>query len=65
MTVTSKDHLPFIGWKACEGSFYLDGLLISTDEAVTHWRRRTARFLPNAAKMVRAVITGMTRDASG
>jgi hypothetical protein len=47
--------LPFIGWKACDDSFYLDGCPITVDEAFEHWTNSTAIFLPHAARELRLI----------
>jgi len=47
---------PFIGWKPCEGKFYLDALPIKVDEAIEHWKNKTANFGKNAARQVKLFI---------
>jgi hypothetical protein len=51
-----------IGWKACEESFFLDALPITTAQAVEHYKQGTATFLPFAAKRVRTLLLGNNLD---
>jgi hypothetical protein len=48
--------LPMIGWKACEQSFYLDGVAIPTRVAHSHWKKGSATFLPFAAAKMQQMI---------
>lgn len=47
-----SESLPYIGWKACEERFYLDGMPISASEAYKHLKEGTAIFGSNARKQI-------------
>jgi len=52
----ASKSLRFIGWKARERSFYLEGLPITAASAYQHWQAGTAKFLPLAAQQMQAII---------
>jgi hypothetical protein len=51
-----NNELPFIGWKACDEAFYFEGCRITDADAIHHWKRGTARFLPKAAERVKKLL---------
>lgn len=54
----TKLPLPFIGWKACEDQFYMDGCRITPEHACWCWNNAAGGyvFLPGAAKRIRRML---------
>jgi|AmaraimetFIIA100_FD_contig_61_6113678_length_767_multi_3_in_0_out_0_1 hypothetical protein len=46
---------PFIVWIPCKEAFFLDGLQITAERALQHWRARTAIFGPNAKAQIKFI----------
>jgi len=55
MKTNNKSNKPFIGWKASEQRFYLDGMAISYADALRHWNAGTAIFLAFAEERIKLV----------